>query len=92
MRFNELKRLLPRITQRMLTRQLRELEADKLIARKVYPKVLPRVEYSITDYGKTLAPIIQALRTWGIQHLRRSEVTQEEPVTQAESVEASLKP
>lgn len=68
-RFNELRRLMPEVTQRMLTKQLRELEADNLISRKVYAEVPPKVEYSITDYGKTLSPVIQALRAWGTQHL-----------------------
>lgn len=71
MRFNELRRLMPSITQRMLTKQLRELEADQLILRKVYPEVPPRVEYSMTEYGSTLAPIITALQQWGIEHLER---------------------
>ena len=73
-RFNELRRLMPEITQRMLTKQLRELEADNLISRKVYPEVPPKVEYSTTDYGKTLAPVIYALQKWGTQHLKRSSV------------------
>jgi len=68
-RFNELRRIMPGITQRMLTKQLRELEANNLISRKIYPEVPPKVEYSMTEYGKTLTPIIQALRAWGIQHL-----------------------
>ncbi len=69
LRFNELRRLLPDVTQRMLTNQLRKLESDGLIARKVYPEVPPKVEYSLTDYGKTLAPIIQALKAWGDTHI-----------------------
>ncbi|WP_298772334.1 helix-turn-helix domain-containing protein [uncultured Shewanella sp.] len=68
-RFNELDRLMPSITQRMLTKQLRELEADNVILRKVYPEIPPKVEYSMTPYGQTLAPIINALHAWGIQHL-----------------------
>ena len=68
-RFNELKRTMPGITQRMLTKQLRELEADGVILRKVYPEVPPKVEYSMTAYGKTLAPIIKALQKWGVTHL-----------------------
>lgn len=72
MRFNELRRLMPEITQRMLTKQLRELEEDNLIARKVYPEVPPKVEYSMTEYGKTLAPVIQALQVWGTQHLQKT--------------------
>lgn len=69
MRFNELRRALPNTTQRMLTKQLRELETSKLISRKIYPEVPPKVEYSITTYGKTLAPLIHSLQTWGMQHL-----------------------
>ena len=61
-RFNELRRLMPDIPQRMLTKQLRELEANNLISRKVYAEVPPKVEYSISDYGKTLAPVIHALK------------------------------
>lgn len=69
LRFNALRRLLPKITQRMLTNQLRELEADGLIARKVYPEVPPKVEYRLTDYGLTLAPVIQNLKAWGDTHI-----------------------
>lgn len=68
-RFNELRRLMPEITQRMLTKQLREMEAAKLVSRKVYPEVPPKVEYSMTEYGKTLAPVITALQIWGSKHL-----------------------
>ena len=71
-RFNALRRLMPEITQRMLTKQLRELEADDLIQRKVYPVVPPKVEYSMTEYGMTLAPVIKALQAWGAKHLRKS--------------------
>lgn len=63
-RFNELRRLLPGLTQRMLTNQLRELERDGLIARKVYAEVPPKVEYSITPFGKTLEPVLSALKQW----------------------------
>ncbi len=65
-RFNELKRLMPAITQRMLTLQLRELERDGLITRTVYPQVPPKVEYSLTDLGHTLRPILQLLKKWGL--------------------------
>jgi DNA-binding HxlR family transcriptional regulator len=67
-RFNELKRSLPGITQKMLTNQLRELEAEDIIMRKVYPQVPPKVEYSITEYGKTLEPILEAMHEWGTNH------------------------
>lgn len=72
-RFNELRRLMPEVTQRMLTAQLRELEADKVIVRKVYPEVPPKVEYSLSEYGKTLKPIIHALQVWGVQHLKKNK-------------------
>lgn len=68
LRFNEIRRLVPTVTQRMLTRQLRELEADGVIHREVYPEVPPRVEYSLTDYGRTLLPIIASLVQWGDIH------------------------
>ena len=64
-RFSELGRLLPRITPRMLTQQLRDLERDGLVNRKVYAEVPPRVEYSLTDTGRTLQPVLDALKAWG---------------------------
>ena len=64
-RFNELKRTIPRITQRMLTTQLRELERDKLLTRKVYAEVPPRVEYSLTARGESLKPVLVELLKWG---------------------------
>ncbi|MBS4193283.1 helix-turn-helix transcriptional regulator [Bacillus sp. FJAT-49705] len=68
LRFSELKRSLPGITQKMLTNQLRELEEEDIISRKVYPQVPPKVEYSITKYGKTLEPILEAMHEWGTKH------------------------
>ena len=65
LRFNELRRHLPAITQRMLTKQLRELEDSGLISRTVYPVVPPRVEYAMTPLGATLKPVIRALAAWG---------------------------
>lgn len=64
-RFNELKKLLPDITQKMLTQQLRELEGDNLVERKVYPQVPPKVEYSLTETGESLMPILQMMYEWG---------------------------
>jgi DNA-binding HxlR family transcriptional regulator len=64
-RFNELKKLLPQITQKMLTQQLRELENDSLVERKVYPQVPPKVEYSLTDLGESLMPILRMMHDWG---------------------------
>ena len=65
LRFNQIRRLLPSVTQRMLTNQLRELEADGLVGRRVYAEVPPRVEYSLTERGRTLEPVLLALKAWG---------------------------
>ena len=67
-RFGEIKRLIPKITQKMLTQQLRELERDGIVLRKVYPVVPPKVEYSLTEYGKTLSPILDEMAAWGEKH------------------------
>lgn len=69
LRFSELRRLIPQATPKMLTQQLRELEAAGIIHRKVYPVVPPRTEYSVTEYGRTLAPIMKAMCEWGETHL-----------------------
>ncbi|KPH88344.1 winged helix-turn-helix transcriptional regulator [Komagataeibacter intermedius] len=65
LRFNEIRRRLPNITQRMLTAQLRELEQDGFVLRTVYAEVPPKVEYSLTPRGRTLEPVIMALKKWG---------------------------
>ena len=72
LRFNELSRRVKDVTQRSLTKQLRELEADGIINRKVFPVVPPHVEYSLTDKGQQLREVIVALREWGIRHPKRS--------------------
>ena len=64
-RFNELRRLIPAITQRMLTSQLRELEADRVVNRKVYAEVPPKTEYSLTKLGKSLEPVLWSMHDWG---------------------------
>jgi len=64
-RFGELKRSVKGITQSMLTQQLRELEDDGLISRKIYAEIPPRVEYTLTDFGLTLSPIMQSMAKWG---------------------------
>lgn len=65
LRFNELRKLVPEATPKMLTQQLRELESDGLIHREVYPVVPPKVEYSLTKRGKSLFPILEAMYQWG---------------------------
>ena len=64
-RFGELRRRMPGITQRMLTKQLRALEDDKLVIRKVYAEVPPRVEYTLSEIGESLRPVIDTLKAWG---------------------------
>ena len=70
-RFGELQRLIPNITRRMLTRSLRQLESEGLVHREVYKQVPPKVEYSLTEYGRTLKPIIKGLRAWGDEYMKR---------------------
>jgi DNA-binding HxlR family transcriptional regulator len=67
-RFNELQKLLPRTTQKMLIQKLRELEKDGIVHREVYPVVPPKVEYSLTSYGQSLKPILKTLYLWGKIH------------------------
>ncbi|MBK3495011.1 winged helix-turn-helix transcriptional regulator [Viridibacillus sp. YIM B01967] len=68
-RTSELKRLMPNISQKMLTQQLRELENDKVINRILYHELPPKVEYELSEYGKSLAPILTALCNWGEEHI-----------------------
>ncbi|AJG60945.1 winged helix-turn-helix transcriptional regulator [Bacillus cereus] len=70
-RFNELKRLKPNITQRMLTLQLRELEADGIIHREVYREVPPKVEYSLTELGESLRPMILLMMEWATHNMEK---------------------
>jgi DNA-binding HxlR family transcriptional regulator len=70
-RFGELSRQLTGITQKMLTQQLRELETDGLVHRKVYPEVPPRVEYSLTPLGRSLEPVLRSLTDWGERFLKQ---------------------
>ena len=80
LRFNEIRRRLPGITQRMLTSQLRELEADGFLHRKVYPEVPPKVEYSLTELGRSLEPVIRALKDWGDSHIDLSAYNSQDEV------------
>lgn len=80
-RFNELRRLVPGVTQRMLTLQLRELEKDKIIIRDVYPQIPPKVEYSLSELGQNLKPILFALREWG-EKIMANEIREYTPLFQ----------
>lgn len=68
-RFGELRRKIQGVTQHSLTVQLRQLERDGVIQRQIYPEVPPRVEYSLTEYGRTLGPILQLMLEWGKQYV-----------------------
>lgn len=70
-RFGELRRKIPRITEKMLTQQLRELEADGIVRREVFPEIPPKVEYSLTSYGRSLEPITDLMCAWGNKHVER---------------------
>lgn len=70
-RYGELRRQIPGITEKMLIQQLRELERDGIIERRVYPEVPPRVEYAFSAYGASLRPVLCTLRAWGNGHLAR---------------------
>ncbi len=71
LRFSEIKKSIPNITQKMLTQQLRELEADGIVLRKVYAQVPPKVEYSLTETGKSVMPVIEKLCSWGKEYEKR---------------------
>lgn len=73
LRFSQLQKLIT-ATPRMLTLQLRELEQDGLVERKVYAEVPPKVEYSMTDLGRSLMPILTAMRDWGAEYLRSQNI------------------
>lgn len=69
LRFSDIKKKLPDVTQKMLTQQLRSLEEDKLIYRKVYPVVPPKVEYGLTDIGKRVIPVLEMMHDFGAEYL-----------------------
>jgi DNA-binding HxlR family transcriptional regulator len=71
LRFSELEKRIPGITQKMLAQQLREMEKDELVSRRVYPQVPPKVEYSMTAHGKSLKDVLEALAKWGKTHHRK---------------------
>ena len=69
LRFSELRRYLPQATPKMLTQQLRELEADGIIHREIYPVVPPKTEYSLTEFGRTITPVLTAMCDWGKEYM-----------------------
>jgi len=74
LRFSELKKVVSNATPKMLTQQLRELEAHNLIHREIYPVIPPRVEYSLTELGKSLMPVLVSMRDWGAGYLRTKDL------------------
>jgi Predicted transcriptional regulators len=72
LRHGELHKLIPQATAKMLTQQLRELEGDNLLSREVYPVVPPKVEYSLTELGRSLQPILVAMYNWGSDYMKDS--------------------
>lgn len=80
LRFSDLRRSIPGITDVMLTKQLRELEHDGVIKRKVYTQVPPKVEYSLTPLGKTIIPLLDALCDWAIEHMKIPMIDDDEIV------------
>lgn len=81
-RYGELKRLMPEITEKMLIQELRDLEADGIVARTVHQVVPPRVDYSLTEQGQSIRPFFSALLDWGFQYLNRenNSVSDQVPV------------
>lgn len=73
MRYGELRRAIPEISEKMLAQELKGLERDGLIRRVSYPEVPPRVEYHLTSYGKDAAPVVKAMLTWGLKYMHRPE-------------------
>lgn len=78
LRFSELKRMIPEITQKVLTKQLRELESEDIIHREIYAEVPPRVEYSLTEHGRTLQPVLDLMHEWGLSHLQHKNKLKKE--------------
>lgn len=72
-RFSELKRLIPKATEKMLAQQLRDLESDGLIIRTVYPVVPPKVEYSLSEFGESIIPVLDSMCNWGNEYIRSNQ-------------------
>lgn len=84
-RFGELRKLLPKITQRTLTQALRELEQDGLVHRRVYAEVPPKVEYSLTTLGRSLKPLLTRLKDWGQTNVIEAQIPQSKVKTKRNS-------
>lgn len=91
LRFSQLKRRLPGITQKMLTQQLRDLEEHGLIHREVYPVVPPKVEYSLTEEGKTFVPVLRSMYKWGRNYSDKFDVDIDTTLQETIIKEESLK-
>jgi len=76
MRFNELQKVMPSVTKKVLTSHLRELEEEGIILRVTYPQVPPKVEYSMTKYGESLQMVLDMMHDWGVSHLERKQQQQ----------------
>lgn len=74
LRFGELRKLIPQATPKMLTQQLREMEENNLVIRTVYPVVPPKVEYSLTEFGRSIKPILSAMYDWGSDYLKSNDI------------------
>ncbi|WP_178022266.1 winged helix-turn-helix transcriptional regulator [uncultured Paenibacillus sp.] len=92
-RFSELQHAIPEVTKKVLTSQLRELEEHDIIRRVVYAEVPPRVEYSLTEYGRTLQPLLDSINRWGKSHhahMRQKRTRREQAVSPGESEEITI--
>lgn len=73
MRFSELQKAIPDISKKMLTQQLKELEYHDIVHREVYAQIPPKVEYSITEYGQLMKPVLQTMSDWGVRHVQHMQ-------------------
>jgi len=85
-RFNELQKLLPGITQKMLAMRLRELEKDEIVTRKIYAVVPPKVEYSLTEFGESLKQIIEPMKLWGLELNKAQDEREAEKLKKSQKV------
>ncbi|AZN42168.1 winged helix-turn-helix transcriptional regulator [Paenibacillus albus] len=90
MRFSELQRSLPEITKKMLTTQLRELEYHDIVHRKIYMQIPPKVEYSMTEHGRSLSPVLMAMNDWGKAHLVHLHELHGEAHSEKDAVSATV--